>query len=217
MDKLARDCPRDVLLGAALAQRLEERRRPLGRVELAVRIQRCRRGEPCGGLVRATSRRERIGVRVPEPDCTGTRSVPIETAAGEHGQCSIQLTEITSRTGHHDQQLDPRLAVKSAHSGIAEHPRGLLRAPERTLTISDDRKVARVAGNPSRSAQFGECLGPFARVIGGDADRFAHGRHARRARSGGPGERQRASRVGVDELPGSYEVLRNGLRVQLAE
>ncbi|WP_231641192.1 hypothetical protein [Saccharomonospora sp. NB11] len=62
------------------------------------------------------------------------------------------------------------------------------------------------ARHATNSSQLGKGLGPFARVVRGEADGFPDHGDARRLRLGVPGVRQRGLGVLVDERPGCHEV-----------
>ena len=86
----------------------------LGGVGVAVDVEAGGRGEPGRRLLGPAELGQDVGVGVPEPDRTRSGTIPVQAAAGEHGQGSVELAEVAPRAGDDDEQLGAGLRIEPA-------------------------------------------------------------------------------------------------------
>ena len=88
----------------------------------------------------------------------------------EHDRRSFRAPLVSPDPGFDDEQLDLAGPAKRGHFVTVHERQRAIKPSEGTFRIRHHRQVCLPAGKPSRSAQFGEGLGPFAGPVGGHTD-----------------------------------------------
>jgi hypothetical protein len=100
---------------------------------------------------------------------------------------------------------------------IGQHPGRLLRTAEGALTVGEQRKVTRIAGDTASRPELGKSLSPLGTPVGGNADSFAHGSDTRGPRPRRTSVGEGAIRIGIDQLTGGHEMSSHGISCRLAQ
>lgn len=102
--------------------RLKQRSRALGSIRVSFDISAGRGCEPLGRIFGPTCRFEGIGVGVPESSRSRARPVLVQATLRQHSERGVELTEVTTRPGHDDQQFGADLRIQLGDVGIIQYP-----------------------------------------------------------------------------------------------
>lgn len=143
--------------------------------------------------------------------------IPVEAASREDRQRSIELAQIPTGAGDHDQQLSSSLGVQLSNARIVKGSYRLGRTPQCTLTIRDHGDGPGITGDAPRGAKLSQRFGPLLGVIRSDAHRFSDRADAGGSGPGSPCMRQGPFRIVIKELGRHHQVSAHRVGIRLGQ
>lgn len=183
---------------------------PVDGVGLSVGVELRGSAEPHPSLVLTPTVQQGIGVGIaqagrPWPDR------PLKSSDLKRGGGCRRLSEITTGSGGHDQQLDPGTGVEPGRLRIFRDHQRAIGSAEGPLAVGDDGQVARVTTNATRRTQFGQCLSPLARGVRDQTVCLANHGNPPGQRTCRASVREGGHRILINQAPSHHEMPRHRL------